>query len=35
MGNSAMMGTGGNGNWRAMPTGNAKGGMLPGKYANI
>lgn len=31
MGNSAMMRADENGNWHAMLTGNAKGGMLPGK----
>lgn len=26
---------GGNTNWQAMPTGNARGGILPGPYLNL
>lgn len=26
---------GGNRNWRAMPTGNARGGILPESYLNL
>lgn len=29
-GKRGLMGAGGNGNWRAVPTGNARGGTLPG-----